>query len=278
MSLDPALQRSVGADMERIFGPADTLIVARDLEDAPWASQALVLRRPRRRLLRRLALAALVIVVLALGLAVAHHGVRKTTFPTASHSALSALVPAPAPLRVQQPLPVSAPVSAPVTAALSVRPAPATEQADTSSGKQSRVEVPPKKQESLAVGTRSSPPRVKSSAAHFAKEPVAAKLRVRPDREQAAVSQPSTRQAEGACARGEASDACIYQDVVAADRRLRDAYADAVRDGAPVRSLAGIRSSWRKASDLSLREPDEAIRRFDRLADELRRLDGAAPR
>jgi hypothetical protein len=57
--------------------------------------------------------------------------------------------------------------------------------------------------------------------------------------------------------------------VVGADRRLRAAYDDATQAGVPTDELVAVRRRWDRARAISLREPDETIRRYDRLTERL---------
>lgn len=77
------------------------------------------------------------------------------------------------------------------------------------------------------------------------------------------------------CRVGSDEDACIYRDVRAADRRLLVAYQRAVQAGVPRRDLVDIRRDWTRALAISLDDPDETIRRYDDLADQLRYLTNA---
>lgn len=72
------------------------------------------------------------------------------------------------------------------------------------------------------------------------------------------------------CAPGSTDDACIYRDVRAADRRLVAAYENAVAAGVARRELVAVRRAWDRALAISLDDPDETIRRYDALSDELR--------
>ncbi|KQU53209.1 hypothetical protein ASG67_10385 [Sphingomonas sp. Leaf339] len=79
------------------------------------------------------------------------------------------------------------------------------------------------------------------------------------------------------CRAGSNEDACIYRDVRAADRRLLAAYQRAVQAGVPRRDLVDIRRDWTRALAISLDDPDETIRRYDDLADQLRYLANTGP-
>ncbi|MFS0772141.1 hypothetical protein [Sphingomonas sp. 1P08PE] len=71
------------------------------------------------------------------------------------------------------------------------------------------------------------------------------------------------------CPPGSDDDRCIYRDVVGADRRLRAAYDDATQAGVPTDELVAVRRRWDRARAISLSEPDETIRRYDRLTERL---------
>ena len=86
-------------------------------------------------------------------------------------------------------------------------------------------------------------------------------------------SAPATRSA-AACPPGSTDNACIYQDVLNAHRRVAAAYDDAVSAGVPRKSLVAARRRWDSARSVSLEAPDEAIRRYDRLARDLRNATG----
>lgn len=73
------------------------------------------------------------------------------------------------------------------------------------------------------------------------------------------------------CPPGSTEDRCIYQDVSNAHRRLERAYRRAEFEGVPPSELRAVRRAWNRARDVSLDDPDEAIRQFDGLADYLRR-------
>ncbi|WP_375390479.1 hypothetical protein [uncultured Sphingomonas sp.] len=77
------------------------------------------------------------------------------------------------------------------------------------------------------------------------------------------------------CSRDASTNECIYQDVLAADRRLRMAYDDAVRAGTPTSRLAWVNREWRQARSDSLDHPDETIRRYNALVGELDDLSSA---
>lgn len=68
------------------------------------------------------------------------------------------------------------------------------------------------------------------------------------------------------CPPGSTENRCIFADVLAADRRLRTAYARATQAGVPTRELVTIRRRWNRARGISLDAPDETIRRYDELA------------
>lgn len=80
------------------------------------------------------------------------------------------------------------------------------------------------------------------------------------------------------CRPGSDQDACIYRDVRDADRRLVQVYREAVRAGVPRETLVRATRVWNRALDLSLDDPDETIRRYDRLADDLHAATQAARR
>ena len=64
-------------------------------------------------------------------------------------------------------------------------------------------------------------------------------------------------------------DQCIYADVLRADRRLHAAYAQAAKVGVPRVALLSATRRWRQARAIAQDRPDEAIRLYDALADDL---------
>jgi hypothetical protein len=69
---------------------------------------------------------------------------------------------------------------------------------------------------------------------------------------------------------------CRYPEVLAADRRLRGAYADAAREGAPRSMLASYRKDWVRLRRRAHSEPDRVIEGYLSMARELGSL-AAAP-
>lgn len=85
--------------------------------------------------------------------------------------------------------------------------------------------------------------------------------RIREDREDSAVSSP--------CVAGSLKDRCIYRDVLRADGSLREAFRRATLSGVSTQDLTDINRQWRQAIRQSQDNPDESIRRFERLTREL---------
>lgn len=71
------------------------------------------------------------------------------------------------------------------------------------------------------------------------------------------------------CEPGDTDDQCIYQEVLAADTRLRRAYARAAEAGVDSADLAVIQRRWNRARRDADDDPDGTIRRYDRLAEAL---------
>ncbi len=77
--------------------------------------------------------------------------------------------------------------------------------------------------------------------------------------------------ASAQCPPGSPDDRCIYQDVLNADARLRQAYRRARQAGVPYGQLESVNRQWNRARDASQDDPDGTIQRYDRLADSLDR-------
>ncbi|MBJ6122868.1 hypothetical protein [Sphingomonas mollis] len=204
-----------------------------------------------------------------------------------------------APPRRARWLTLGAPIAALVTAGFLFT------QIDTASplNAASTQHVTPRKIDHVAAYTAIAPsaePRVEDAALQTADQPddatplpvaneeridaprivrVAAKVsdeRRQPAVRRVAVPADAGSRADG-CRAGSTEDACIYRDVRAADRRLLVAYQRAVQAGVPRRDLVEVRRDWTRALAISLDDPDETIRRYDDLADQLRYLTDAGP-
>ena len=82
----------------------------------------------------------------------------------------------------------------------------------------------------------------------------------------------STRPARrhGRCAAGATSAWCLRGAVVAADDRLRAAYATAIRAGVDHRTLEGVRSDWSRLRRRANKDPESLIRGYGLLTQQLR--------
>jgi hypothetical protein len=72
--------------------------------------------------------------------------------------------------------------------------------------------------------------------------------------------------------RGGALARCAYPTVIAADRRLRDAYASATRAGVSRSVLVSYRSAWADLRPRASRDPGHVIDRYDTLTRDLTRM------
>lgn len=241
MATDLKRNRSVDADMERVFG-AGPALPGSDAAAEGIAAPAVPPQTidpaegppPRRWLLIAApAIVALFVAVLAIRFAltlVPDRPVPATT-DRIRPAVLDGGVPAPAPSAVPSPV-VAAPADA--DAALTpddFGPAPVEQAPD----------APP---------APSFTPRAADAQ--------------RAQREEARTRRPTV--AANGCAPGSNEDRCIFADVLAADRRLRAAWSRATRAGVPNDDLVAIRRRWTRARGISLESPDETIRRYDALA------------
>jgi hypothetical protein len=80
----------------------------------------------------------------------------------------------------------------------------------------------------------------------------------------------ATRRPAGRCRAGATSAWCLRGAVVAADDRLRGAYAAAIRAGVDRRTLEGVRSDWSRLRRRANKEPEALIRGYGLLTQELR--------
>ena len=246
MTADSARERKVGTDMERIFGPVTRWHAASGLE-AGFPRQALIVvkGRPGTRGVRWITLAAPVTLILFAALVGLHVFGAPPSAPRSTATSVRSTKPAAMP-RVTATDHGSGSAVTPVSAVSHRSP-----DAAPAPSKQAPA--------SRDVRRRPQPLAIVAAPRHSS------------DRSQAVASGRS-------CPPGSEEDRCIYRDVTEADGRLRAAYADAVRDGAPSDELAAIHRRWVRARDLSLDAPDEAIRRYDRLAEELDTLSETAGR
>jgi hypothetical protein len=79
----------------------------------------------------------------------------------------------------------------------------------------------------------------------------------------------ATRAGAEDCAPGASEQRCVFEDVLAADVRLRRAYARADRVGVSVDTLTAINQSWRRARRGAEADPYGTIDRYQRLTDAL---------
>ncbi|RAK50937.1 hypothetical protein [Phenylobacterium deserti] len=84
----------------------------------------------------------------------------------------------------------------------------------------------------------------------------------------------ASREGGGRCAglHGEARARCLYPAVISADRRLRTAYASAVRAGAPRGVLVEYRREWAGLRRVANRDPRRVINGYRAMASELDRI------
>lgn len=88
----------------------------------------------------------------------------------------------------------------------------------------------------------------------------------------------ATRQLGGRCRAGATSAWCLHGAVVAADDRLRGAYATAIRAGVDRRTLEDVRSDWSRLRRRANKDPQALIRGYGLLTQELRAEAGRAVR
>lgn len=85
-----------------------------------------------------------------------------------------------------------------------------------------------------------------------------------------AVARKSGSRCEGL--RGDNRARCAYPAVIAADRRLRQAYASATRAGVPRATLVSYRNRWASLRHRADRDPGRVIAGYQDMAGDLRRL------
>lgn len=266
--------RIVKSDMERVFRPLAGRSPAPEYEPA-FERDARTRRRSAgvRGGFRWLSFAAPVLLVLFVAAFAIRFGI---TEPAAYRSAREPSAEPPAQAVAPRSTAVAAPAAAP-------RPVPVAEEvARADRTRPLTAEAPPREagpelpMQEPEIATRATRPtfgrRTERPTARAAGPAVvasaASERRIsRAPRRSASSDEP--------CAPGSEEDRCIYQDVMHADARLRAAYARATRNGVPTSDLAGVRRRWSRAQRVSLDAPDEAIRRYDRLADELHYLSDA---
>ena len=78
------------------------------------------------------------------------------------------------------------------------------------------------------------------------------------------------RRHAGRCRAGATSAWCLHGAVVAADDRLRGAYAAAIRAGVDHGTLEGVRSDWSRLRRRANKDPEAMIRGYGLLTQELR--------
>lgn len=102
-----------------------------------------------------------------------------------------------------------------------------------------------------------------------------ASVKPKPKPARAAPARQTARSSDGyRCAdlRGDAEARCAYPAVLAADRRLRDAYRQAVRAGVPRSTLVSYRSRWASLRHRADDQPERVIRGYREMAQDLTRL------
>jgi hypothetical protein len=100
----------------------------------------------------------------------------------------------------------------------------------------------------------------------------ASKAKAKPARttKAAAASRSRTEDSGAACGQSRRSaNACRYDQVLAADRRLRQVYQRAVRAGVSHAVLVDYRDAWSQASRRAAKNPQSAVRRYEALGEEL---------
>lgn len=160
-------------------------------------------------------------------------------------------------LIVKPPVPGPAAASAPAPAALivaSVAPAPAATAAAAPRPAIAWPEPPP----------AAAPAKVRAQPVKAAAPRVA-----RPKPTKAVAGKSGSR-----CERlrGDARARCAYPAVIAADRRLRQAYASATRAGVPRATLVSYRNRWASLRHRADRDPGRVIAGYQDMAGDLRRL------
>ena len=241
----------VGREMERALGLEGT---SRPVDDRQKTARAPIMsggRKSRRRLRPALVTTGIVGMIGAGALAVVA-GVDSDFLPglftpvvqrTASHESVS------------QRLPVA--VSAPEQSDFGPKAPPAPTEAEP-------TPTPP----TAEIARReNSSPRPADRTQTKIERPARPK---RVQREPSAIKAAPPVRSAPRCAPGSTDNACIYQDVLNAHKRVAAAYDDAVSAGVPRNALVAARRRWDNARSVSLDAPDEAIRRYDRLARDLR--------
>lgn len=74
----------------------------------------------------------------------------------------------------------------------------------------------------------------------------------------------------GGCRAGATDAWCLHGDITAADSRLRDAYAAAIRSGVDRRTLGDVRDDWSRLRRRANKDPEALIRGYGILTQELR--------
>jgi len=90
--------------------------------------------------------------------------------------------------------------------------------------------------------------------------------------------QRATRRPGGRCRAGATSAWCLRGAVVAADDRLRGAYATAIRAGVDRRTLEDVRNDWSRLRRRANKDPQALIRGYGLLTQALRAEAGRAAR
>ncbi|WP_242182449.1 hypothetical protein [Sphingomonas sp. CARO-RG-8B-R24-01] len=266
MAINPPT-KSVAADMDRIFRPLND----RSVPAIPLADRPVPARRWRKG--RAVTFAAPALVLLATtALAIGY--VRQAQTPpsraaaTPPAKAYAAVVPtSPTPPR---PMPSDMPTGSDDASPMpqengggDVTMANAAAAAGSVPLARMPAAVSPRPRPAVRPAYAATRTRSATPAASAPGNRVSPSFRARTDAEDAASA--------GRCPPGSNEDRCIYQDVLAADARLRRAYRQARQGGVPTWQLTEINQRWRRARDLAQDDPDGTIQRYDRLADQLDR-------
>jgi len=199
----------------------------------PSAVKGVPLGRPRRRLSPGLAGGlAAVALVGVAAMALADRAPREAAPARTLPVQVAAATPAPAPQPARPVAPAAAQLASLPTPAPAAQPEPAVQKAV--------ARAKPRAERPKVV-------RTKSSAS-------------------------SSRGGRCAGLGGEARARCLYPAVIRADRRLRSAYASAVRAGAPRAVLVEYRREWAGLRRAANRDPGRVIAGYQAMASELDRL------
>ncbi|WP_375403546.1 hypothetical protein [uncultured Sphingomonas sp.] len=273
---------AVTADMERIFQPlaGRALVPAFHHDERPR-------RRGRAGRARRWApyaasaLLALIVAALAIG-----YGITDRSTPGATRIAAAVPPPMSLPTTVDVPVPsisstidersnATSPATVPSPEGSPAVPSATNRPATSPPRVAAFAAVLPRRADEAASGPRAAAsidpvPPARLLRATVPARPEAEPRRVASSPVAIAASRRAARSRTAAAARpcvpGSEDDRCIYQDVLAADARLRRAYDRALQAGTANLWMSAIKRRWVDARYDSLDDPDGTIRRYDRLA------------